>query len=419
MLMILRLPIKERFLLYSMMANKIKIFLIISVFSVGKTFAKPMYIQLNEMIKRTSCIAIGTFLGFNGKSVEESSVFYFKVDEYLKFGQLKTKFKTDTLELSRAHGGVYLAPGTKCVAFVNENGGFEWYGTTKNETISDQSVLYLEGFYDWNAYIVSPCMLSVTQLKDYLKDGSYTGSAYGDVHFFSNTTKQMEQSPIQIEISYTYTDDGDAHIYEDRDLTYTVSVNGIELSDFTNKARFGLPWHYKEILIEYRSNRLLQIKGQIKDLHPGANRWHCYFWVETPEELTYDEFAEFMKDPHKGHPYYELELKTNNKTYKILINEDTGGIGNLFGYKNLPIPISSLSTAPERKIVFKDDGNTMVLTLDSLLLSKDVFEFASDDLIHELRIGSATGKMTSEWNGSTIALGECTLSYKATHFAKY
>jgi hypothetical protein len=392
------------------MESKFRLIILMVAFSFcNRAFSEPMFIYFNEMISRTSIIAIGTYIGCNGKTPDESMTYYFKVDQYLKSSKTHT---SDTLALGRAYGAVYLQPGTKYVAFINQSGGFEWVGITKDEKISDQSMLFIEGFYDWNAYIVSPACLSVGQLKNYIRDETYSGSVYGDLHFFSNSTKKMEASAINIEVKYTY---------KNNEVISEVLVNGTQLNDFNKIPAFGLPWHYEEVTIEYESNlyRPLEIKGKLLNLHPSSTRWHAYFWVEEPEEVTYDEFQEFLRDSKNGHPYYELEVKMDNsKVYTVIIHDEIGRVGKLIGYSTTPLPISSLSTAPEREIVFEDGEKEIVLTLDSCLVDKTAFEFAGDDLVRELKIAPAQGKVVIKTKGTELRVGTCTVSYKATRFAR-
>ncbi len=391
------------------MGNRLRALLFIFVFALcNNLFSEPMLISFNDMIKQSKTIAIGTYIGFSGKNELESFQYYFVVEKLLKGAPTK-----DTLVLNRASGAVHLAPGTQCIAFINMDDGFEWVGTCKSSTkISDPSLIFMEGFYDWNAYIVSPATISVSQLKDYLKNESYSGSIYGDLYFFSNETKKMEASSVKIEVNYTYKNNA---------ISSEVKLNGADLNDFKNKAGFSLPnWdHIVTIEYEYNLVRPLKIKGQFEDLHPGEQRFHAMFWLEAPEELTYSEFLDFLKNPAYGHPYYELEVKTlNDKTYTILLNDEIGRVGKLLDYNGKNMPISSLSTAPVREICFGNYSRDLVLVLDSCLVDKKEFDYAGDDLVRELKMGSIGASIYTETGEVKKFISRCTLSYKSTKFAK-
>ena len=394
------------------MKNSLKILALFFMFGIvisSKIFAEPMVINFNDMIKQSKTIVMGTYLGYNGKTPYDSFKFYFKV-----YQTLKGETQADTIILNRAgSGAVELAIGTYCVAFINNNDAFEWVGTSNTVHKNlDNSLLFLQGFYDFNAYIVAPATISISQLKEYLKNDSYSGSVYGDVHFFSNTTKKMEASPIHIEVNYTY---------KDNVITNEVTINGIELNDFTKKPVFSLPFWDNIVTVEYESNgyRPLEIRGKILEDYSTANRFNAMFWLYAPEELTYDEFIDFVKTTSYGPPYFECEVKTEaNKIYTLLINDEMGRIGKLLNYNGKDLPISFTSTSPKREIGFSNYPNDLRLEFDSILVSKEVFEFAGEDMIRELKFGPVQAAIYSKVGETNKVLGRCTVSYKATKFVK-
>jgi hypothetical protein len=371
--------------------------------------AKPMHIYFHEMMAQSETIVGGIYLGHNGTTPYESNQFYFVVQKVYKGA-----VNNDTLELGLAHGAVHLKPGTTCIAFINGNNEFEWVGNLYNtQKITDNSILQVEGFYDWNAYLVSPSMISVGQLTNYIKTQTFSGNISGDVQFFSNDEKTMKDSPINISVDYHY---------KNGNMNSQVKINGLPLNDFKNKANLSLPVWNEYLSIEYESNlyRPLEFKGKIMQLHTNDSSWRAVFWLHEPEELTYGEFVDFIKNVGYGHPYYELNIElTNQKAYTIILNDEIGRIGRIIGFNGKDYAISSLSTSPEREIVLDIQPNPYIIILDSCLIPESAFECAGDDLIRELKYGDIPGEIYVLKDNKRTFVCRCNLTYQSTKFTKY
>ncbi len=364
-----------------------------------------MSIWFSDMIKQSKSIVIGTYEGYNGSTAYESDKYYFNVIESLKGDEQPGK-----ITLDRAHGCVHVAVGTYCIAFINHKNQFEWVGTSKEvKEDLDQTLLFLEGFYDFNAYIVAPAMITIGQLKEYIKNDSFSGSANGNVYFFSNAAKKMEASPIQLKVDY---------VYKNNELTSNVTINGIELNDFKSKPLFNLPFWDDILTVEYEPNlyRPLQFNGKIVN-STSASSLDIMFWLEEPEELTLDEFKDFMGNKRNGDAYYELELVTDdNKKYTIILSDDSGEGSRMLNYNGKTLDIYGIGMAPERYITFNQYPNEYKLLLDSATVPKEVYEYAGDDLVRELKMGNIICQLVKKGNGEDQLLNKCILSYKSTKF---
>ena len=47
-------------------------------------------------------------------------------------------------------------------------------------------------------------------------------------------------------------------------------------------------------------------------LHTNDTSWRALFWLDEPEELTYDEFLDFIQNDSYGYPYFQLNLNLAN-----------------------------------------------------------------------------------------------------------
>lgn len=60
----------------------------------------------------------------------------------------------------------------RVVAFLDAKGTFRWVGMLLAGPTLETGVLHLSGFFDWNAHFVSPGVMTLAQLKDYLATGN-------------------------------------------------------------------------------------------------------------------------------------------------------------------------------------------------------------------------------------------------------
>lgn len=369
-------------------------------------YTEPMFIYFHEMIKESKLIAKGVYLGHDGNNVNESSHYYFLSKEVIK-----GKIVSDTLILNRAHGSVYLEPGKEYIAFINRDNAFEWVGIDKTgKKITNESLLFLEGFYDYNAYLVSPGVISYAQLKEYIVNATFNGSVYGDVHFYNMKEHTMLPSNIHFEIKYSFTSGK---------LTSTVELQGLDLNDFKSSPQFSLPCWNDIVNVTFEPNlvRPLSFNGKLNNLHPSAHRFRATFWVIEPEELSEVEFFNYVADTRHGPGYFELELKLeNNNTYLIKLNEEHGRSGKLINYNGNTLDIAAYGTAPVRYITFGYPDNQFKMMMDSCKIEDSAFEFSENDLITELKHGPITGDWISLKNKQPVV--RCTLSYKTTRFTK-
>jgi hypothetical protein len=380
---------------------KFALFLLFTM-GVSRISAGPMYTEFSEMIKNSRYIFIGTFTGFEGGNQNNAHHYNFTVDQILK-GDPNTKIKLGRSE----SGGFYGMAGNKYVVFVNKKDQFEWMGfITGQADISDNTVLSLQGFCDWNAHIVSPGNISLGQLKQYINTGSYSGKVHGPVNFFSAASKKMETSPIYIEADYIYKDS----------LTWNVSVNGIGLNDFNKKPDFYLPSFYdRRIGIQYNRNiyRSLSFDGEINDEQVNGYDWEVNFYVSAPEEISYEDFKKYMNDATLPPPYFNLVLTTeDNKAYPISFHNSFETILSMDG-KDLEN--MGMQLAPKRILTFGKQPYQVEMIMDSCVVPRSQLEGLSIHhlLIRELLYGPITGTLKKD--AKEI---KCTLSYESSSFKR-
>lgn len=365
----------------------------------GKT--EPLLISFAEMMEQTETIVIARYEGMPDGGV--FGPYLLNVSEVIK-----GNINTGIIETSLGAGQVDLEIGTECIAFLREDGSFEWVATIEDGEAIQEGLLSVRGFYDYNAYLVYPSRMTLNQIKKYLQTSTLDYQLEGDLYFFSDKSQQMGKSDISFSVNYTYAED----------TTYwQVDSQNLSLIDFSELPKVSLSAWESIINLEYESNliRPLKVEGQI--LEQKDDIFQVLFWVESPEEITYQDFKKYLKKPEWGNIYYELEVKHNNKAYPFMYHQETGRIGNLEGFQNRFLACQSLSRdALEFRL---GDGTDLVIKFESEDLTQDLVEYSSDGFIRELRLNPFQGSILKVQDDKEIEnYGECELVFKAFHFTE-
>ncbi|TND08414.1 MAG: hypothetical protein FD123_2210 [Bacteroidetes bacterium] len=373
--------------------------------------AEPMHIYFQEMITQAKTIVIAEYIGpANSAEGLDATEWNIDVKEVLK-----GKAGQGRMKVGRAHGMVQLPAHSQCIAFLNERNEFEWAGYTKDKGDPASGIIFLEGFYDFNAYLVSPCTITLNQLKEYLKKGFYHCTVSGDLHFFSQEKQVMEPSTVHFEITYTF---------GKKTPGTKVKMTGMKLVDFPKEPEVELGSWRNTIELDYEPNmvRPLKIHGEILDslgLDSSGFGYKALFWSDAPEELTEKEFFDYLADPKVGgNVAYDVELITKKKTYLLKLREEYGRIGYLEGFGNGRLECWSLgSPEPDRKstITLAYDTLGPFIELDMREPDKKKLRYSSERFLRELKIKPMTGTFVYR-EGDVVHREACTLKYKSRRF---
>ncbi len=135
--------------------------------------AEPMVTELSAVRARSKSVVIGTVTATGSSSVT------INVDTSLVGG-----LPAGPAVLKAMGSRDYGLLGQRIVAFVDGTGSFEYYGKTVAGPDVEHGVLLLAGFYDFNAHLVVPGMVTLAQLKAYLATGTMPARTFvGTVGF--------------------------------------------------------------------------------------------------------------------------------------------------------------------------------------------------------------------------------------------
>jgi hypothetical protein len=388
---------------------KVLLFMMVLLIVPYHVSAEPLYIEFGEMISKTKTIVIAEYLGAVNPNAEIVDSYKLLVKEVI-WGNIKDKIIT----VRRGQGGVEygLKPNTICVAFINQEGGFEWVATPhqKNADIQNSS-LYLRGFYDYNAYLVYPSLITVHQIREYLQKGSMSYHLRGNLHFFSSEEKKMKAGKTSFDIEY---------IYQPKNSKNTVKAENLPIKDFPKQGYASLgAWEEPVVSIVYESNliRPLKFGGRVQALKDNKNTFEVLFYVEELDEITENMFFEYLNHEAYGYLYYEVLVQTEKgENFKLMCQENKAG-EELVDSKGMRYRYKSFS---EDKIIFNyKEGKELILEYIPLNLTQDKMLYTRGVLgqfIRQLKLSSLSARIYEKDAEKEKLIGKYTLTLKRTLF---
>ncbi|MBI3510539.1 MAG: hypothetical protein HY064_07735 [Bacteroidetes bacterium] len=373
----------------------------------GMMNAHPMAISFNEMIKQSKTICIAKFLDeYN----YESLAYNIGVEEVLKGKQ-----DTGKLSVTKAYGTPQLKKGERFIAFINESGALEWGGTADDP---EKDLIQLQGYYDYNAYFVSPGGLTLVQLKQYLAENKFTGELNADLEFFDYEKQVFEKSQTSFHCTFTY-DDSDKE-------TYDLKSTGLTVVDFKGKPEFSYDGSGIQISYEENMVRPLQFDGIVDSIGSGGHYFHCQVSVSEPENLDMKMFYEYVAHPEYGPLWYELQVTLEDSTkYTIVEDIEMGRIGYIiYGKDSIECNAGGGPSRTDTSYyIFGGYDDPLIrISLDCLPQNDPRFKDYTGEsdlyLIPALRMTNYTGRFYVREKNGLMFKGNCTISLKAIHFGK-
>ena len=385
--------------------------LMLSVLCSTKSMAEPLVISFPEMIEQSKTIVVANYLG----SLETNP---FGGPHQLLVSQvLKGEIKQDTLSVSTAASYLSLKAGDRIVAFMDKDGTFRWVGRFKGKDQQDNSLIFLEGFYDYNAYMVTYNLITLPQLKDYLDHQSFSGQVRGALHFLDPVKRKMKASDLEISISYTYKDDG---------MKTKISAPGIGSPKDNSTPGFWLGGRHMEAGLVWEGNyrkghKAIELRASLwPELSPEGEIIGL-FYLEEPEELSREQFDRFRTDPTLGTPYYEVGvISADGDTAILLLNQHSGRIGTLSSPDGKVLSCSSASdptTTEDGEYLF-GDNKEIELVIPATRLGANTAAYSREDLIQCLRMRPLKATMIDHISSEGTQEIACTLVLLKTHFRK-
>lgn len=355
-----------------------------------------MHIRLADLESRAPSVVVARYVG------PVSGTRYRAAEHWLEVERvLKGKPRAVRIKVKRAPDGAPdLQPGTRCVAFLAAGDRFNWVATAQKGKTLETGALKLRGFYDFNAYLVTPALVTLERLVRYLKTKKLGHKFRGHLHFARRGRPGIVRSNHALSIERTA--DG-AHI-----VTGMPRINGIRRDPIIHvTSGFGAA---VRVVYSDRGKRL-EIHGAITGIDAKTDELLARFWVNEPRLVDRATFRRFVRGRYTR-PYWIFHAKTKRGTWKLELERESGRIGKARSPRGRTHPISSMGLSPRREIRIKSAGvviEVMPAKPKVSYLGGGHTEIFVEELTHApLRCRVRTGKSAQP----------CTLSLAATRFVR-
>jgi hypothetical protein len=297
--------------------------------------AKPLYSSLSEAVSLSSNIVIAKLADEHSSKEETIDI---DIQETLKgtigTGKHTVWFRDKNRHLSSlSNQYVMFLDSKKRWKFVAEPIG--------RDQLVVNNVLNLRGFYDFNAHIVTPGLITIKQLRKYLSEGSLVYNFSGPVFFPDKATGLWMPGTIKISAMYDAIKKKAAVTglpQFEVNLLQQPSV-GIQEQRDNN---FGLTLTYSRNL-----RRPLILQALVTGLSTDTGNFNAKFIVHSPDVLNQDSFETYLADPRRGNTCYRVKIDAvvrsdERREVFLVFNEKIGCIGELHGWSENPLQIKSV-----------------------------------------------------------------------------
>lgn len=256
--------------------------------------AKVETTNLTDVLAKSETIAIVKVVEFPGGGAPRKR--RFNVLRVLK-GHLDTAEK----EVSYAPNEYLAGQAGEFVAFLDSGQKWRFTAAPLGGRNVESGLLLVHGFFHEGAHLVTPGMLSLAQLTEYLKSGRLVYSFSGPVWFPQHGKFPWAPSGVQLEGTY------DA-------VRNRAHVTGLgQLAGFASEPSIDMtPWAQKpELHLRYsgRGDRPLEIRGEVQGLDPKTGALIARFAVIAPEVLSAAILKKYLADARLGPCYYKFRLR--------------------------------------------------------------------------------------------------------------
>jgi hypothetical protein len=375
--------------------------------------AKPILISFEEMMAQSKSIVIGTYLG----EYVAGKTYHIEVDTVVKGAP-----KSGIVSVNKAKGIPRLLPGTKVMAFINQQDQWEWYGESSDFR---HGIIALQGFNDYNSYDVYPDAVSLVQLIDFMKTKQFSGVIEGNLRFWSLATKSYEKSAVYFAVMYTYFG---------KDSTGTrYLAGGLQTGLFPAVPQIS--YNGSSVILTYddRAERPLEIGGVMDSVKANGHDFIADFEVWAPANLSKSQFAQYTGNVNLGPLCYDLSILVNSRAGEAVVGgsnhafvygEEEGEIGYLlFAGRRIDCTQFSLPTDDQRGILkfgtwSQPEVEIELNEVSPLVDHGAVRTMHGDRLINLLRVTQLTGEMFVYENGVRVSRGTCVIILEGTRFTK-
>jgi hypothetical protein len=386
---------------------------LICLFAISLTAqAEPLIISLEELRDKAPNIVFATFKGAVDGSTDLWSAPAYNL-EVLQV--VKGNLQLGMLQVKVGTGHATLQPGQQVICFLTNDLEFSWYAAPLGlNRDPKQDVWKIDGFYDFNAYIVTTSELTLPMMRAFFLDRAYLPYTIdGPICFFDPRTRGLKPS--------TYT----IHLAVGKGKTAQFQTN-LTLNDFAKQnwaEAVGNCWGTTPFLRLQSAvtGRTMEINSEIVGTDPETGAMRCRFWVSNPTMYAEQTLLTFLADAKIYNPWYEITVKTSKgETWAVAMHQESGQTGTLSGTPWGTLELAEISDEPITFITVWSGEERLAIITDRIRDDKLGLRGGGTEgsIVQNLMMAPMSAKVYLDQQGKPEYLGPATLTLKEVHYRR-
>jgi hypothetical protein len=381
----------------------------------GLASAKPKSITFQDMMAQSATVAVARRVTPPPQAGGHPKEFALELLEVLKGdiqpGRLNVPFE----DVPDVPGNV-----TEFVVFLDKD--FVWRFVAEplgKGAKGTEGALHVRGFFDYNAYYVSPGFVMRKQIETYVKNGTLDYQFRGPLFFPVKGEVSWKPSFIEIEGSY------DA-------IKGTGTVKGLPpMKELGGAPTFTIgPWDGTGMGLRFSGpKRSLELHSEFAGVDRKTDTVHLKWFAKAPDFLTQKDFETYLGDPALVDSHYRVTLnyrplddkeKPKTLTFRLGV---AGHTGQLEGWTDKPLAASG-STWTAKGVEYYlplPQGEELVVQIGYVPLPAGAGVMTwtfQEGLLYRLNTSDLAGAVLVRKNKEDLLQGTCTATLEGIFYEK-
>lgn len=322
------------------------LFFSVSLLQPAISTAEPMHTPLHEVLANSPTIAIAKLT--KAAPLDKLGPFEFEVERVIRGKRAKGKHA-----FGPGGGRVDVRVGQRVIIFISASDEVQYVAEPPVGAKLEEAALMMRGFYDFNAHLVTPAVLTLTQIEALL--------AGKPLHY-------KVEGPIQVIDPKLGVIDSKHKLTITCEYVVSAELTGCKKLEVRGLGKpVGLPeapafgpsaWDKGTFNLSWRTSwpRPLSLEGKSYAVREADGAYLAKFNVVMPDILTQEQLDEYLSDPKHSHPVWRYKLAlADGRTFSIREGFDYGTGLELETSSGAVHSYSSMSWDDTRSIVFKGD----------------------------------------------------------------
>lgn len=378
------------------------LFASVSLLAPAVSSAEPMHTPLHEVLASSPTIAIAKLT--KSAPPEALGPFEFEVERVIRGDIERGKHA-----FGPGGGRVDVRLGQRVVIFISERDEVQFVAEPPVGAKLEGAALMMRGFYDFNAHLVTPSVLTLAQIEALIAGKSLHYKVEGPIQVI-DPKRGVVDSGRELSITCEYV------VSPKLTGCKKLEVRGLgEPVGLPADPKFGpSAWDKGTFNLSWRTSwpRPLSLEGKGYAIRQSDGAYLAKFHVVMPDILTKEQLDNYLTDPKHSHPVWRYQLAlADGRNFSIREGFDYGTGLELETSSGAVHSYSSMSWDDTRTIVFKGDAYEL-----SFAPAKQHASLSRRGTTRQLRQEALSGPLACTLKQRGKAPVKCTLTLVETSF---